>query len=479
MASQTTTVTLSAFGAITLLSFAGQAATIDAASCEQSAVQAAVDAAADGDTVAVPAGSCTWAAPVFTSGKAVTIQGAGIDRTTITDATTSDWQQSPFWIEGEEGRPFRITGFTLTGQNDYYGVIHIRGDGKGWRIDNIKFVGLPDRCINIGGYSYGLIDHCEFEDTGQPLAANGDADAAWMRPLSLGTENAVYVEDCIVRRTDGGAAIDAHDGGRYVYRHNTLYNAHVHAHGCCNTSRGVFSYEIYENDIIVDDTMVGDPTMWTAVGMRGGTGVIFDNRITGPVYHPILVVNYRSCHTDTHNACQAEFDRCDGDSPYDGNEDATGYPCRDQIGRSTDSGQFTAQTLEPLYQWGNTVDGASTVVVDVNDITDYFTCTNPSMTDHIQAGRDYFDETERPGYTPYVYPHPLNDGSAGGGAAGGAGGSSGGGADAAPGDATDGGCGCRAAGREGGKSGGGLGLLVLLMGRRRARRSPDASDSPR
>lgn len=385
----------------------GRTATIDAESCSQPHVQGAVDSAMDGDLVLVPPGRCRWTSPVFTNGTAVTIQGSGIDRTTIVDGTGNDWQQSPFWAEGEEGRPFRITGFTLTGDNDYYGVITIRGQCRNFRIDNIKFLDLPERCINISGYSYGLVDHCVFENTAQPLAANGDTNAAWERPLTLGTENAVYVEDCLFIRDDGNAAIDAHDGGRFVFRYNTLYNAHVHAHGCCNTTRGVFSFEIYENTIIVDERMVGDPTMWAGVAMRGGTGVIFNNEMIGPFYHPILVVNYRTCHEATHDACQEEFDRCDGDSQYDGNEDSTGYPCRDQIGRSTDTGQFTPQALEPLYQWNNTLNG-NPVVVEINDISSYFTCENPSMRDHIKSGRDYFDETERPGYQPYVYPHPLN-----------------------------------------------------------------------
>lgn len=169
----------------------------------------------------------------------------------------------------------------------------------------------------------------------------------------------------------------------------------------------MFSYEIYENLIIVDENLQGDPTMWAGVAMRGGTGVIFNNTFDGPVYHPILLVNYRSCHLDTHDACQEEFDRCDGSSPYDGNEDSTGYPCRDQIGRSTDTGQFTSQALEPLYQWNNS-DNGEPVLARVNDISSMFTCENPSMHDHIQEGRDYFDGVERPGYTPYVYPHPLN-----------------------------------------------------------------------
>ena len=29
------------------------------------------------------------------------------------------------------------------------------------------------------------------------------------------------------------------------------------------------------------------------------------------------------------------------------------------------------------------------------------------MTYHIQENRDFYNDTPRPGYTPYVYPHPL------------------------------------------------------------------------
>ena len=34
-------------------------------------------------------------------------------------------------------------------------------------------------------------------------------------------------------------------------------------------------------------------------------------------------------------------------------------------------------------------------------------CSNPSVADHIQEGRDFFNDTQKPGYTPYTYPHPL------------------------------------------------------------------------
>ena len=53
------------------------AATINAANCTQSTVQAAINSAADGDTVTVPAGTCTWSAAVSISNKTITLRGAG------------------------------------------------------------------------------------------------------------------------------------------------------------------------------------------------------------------------------------------------------------------------------------------------------------------------------------------------------------------------------------------------------------------
>ncbi len=85
----------------------------------------------------------------------------------------------------------------------------------------------------------------------------------------------------------------------------------------------------------------------------------------------------------------------------DGNEDATGYPCLDQVGRSTDSsGLGSPQAYEPLYEWNNTINDLDLDISIANDACE-------KTTSHIVEGRDYFNDTQRPGYTPYTYPHPL------------------------------------------------------------------------
>ena len=61
------------------------AATIQASSCSRDAVQSAINSARDGDIVVIPAGNCTWNSTVSISDKSITLQGAGVDRTVITD----------------------------------------------------------------------------------------------------------------------------------------------------------------------------------------------------------------------------------------------------------------------------------------------------------------------------------------------------------------------------------------------------------
>ena len=57
-----------------------QAATWTAASCNTTDVQTAINTAAEGDTVLIPAGTCAWTSGVTISGKGITVQGAGSGR---------------------------------------------------------------------------------------------------------------------------------------------------------------------------------------------------------------------------------------------------------------------------------------------------------------------------------------------------------------------------------------------------------------
>jgi hypothetical protein len=70
---------LTLFGLV-LYPFTIAKAQVSAASCNSSDVQSAIDRAAEGQTVSIPAGSCTWTAGVKISGKGITLHGAGAGR---------------------------------------------------------------------------------------------------------------------------------------------------------------------------------------------------------------------------------------------------------------------------------------------------------------------------------------------------------------------------------------------------------------
>ncbi|GBE19289.1 protein metal binding site [archaeon BMS3Abin17] len=357
---------------------------INAASCSQQNVQAAIDSANDGDTVLVPAGNCTWTNAVTISNKGITVQGAGIDKTTITDNTSSDWLKTPFWITSAEGKPFRITGFTFTDTGsiiDYNGVIYVGGNCKDFRIDNNnKFINLNYHAIVINGYIYGLIDNNIFTNLdNQPIRVDGDNNDAWDRTLSLGTANAVYVEDNTFNSNVAKATIDMYKGARVVFRYNSITGSYIMTHGRdTNNQRSVFSYEIYENSITTSNSR------YRGMFLRGGTGVVYNNTFTGAYTRVMDMTNYCTCKDDGTTVCTWSM-RC------------TSYPCTDQLGRST------SQALEPVYEWGNTFEGTD---VDFS-VYDFPGCSSPAVSDHIQENRDYYNDIQRPGYTPYTYPHPL------------------------------------------------------------------------
>ena len=82
-----------------------QAATIPATTCSRADVQAAITAASNGDTVTIPTGTCVWSSKV-TITKSLTIQGAGIDETVITQG----------FIINSGVNDYRITGITFDGK---------------------------------------------------------------------------------------------------------------------------------------------------------------------------------------------------------------------------------------------------------------------------------------------------------------------------------------------------------------------------
>jgi hypothetical protein len=389
-----------------------RARVISASDCSQQEVQRAIDAASDGDTVLVPAGSSVWttsqenrpAVVISAKGreKHITLQGAGIGKTVITDATGSECFQVVIKASeagiygGVREKAFRITGFTFKGKGGN-AVISTTGYTR-WRIDHCRFEN-SGRSLWVSGT--GLIDHCTFDKKGNgqsifvshvDFAGKDHGDGSWSNPLSLGTERAAYIEDCTFRyyADKPNAALDGCHGARIVFRHNTLVNGHIAVHGTESSGRGrsIRSYEIYNNTFALETRR----EHFTAIFLRGGTGVIFDNTLTGGYKALALATNYRS------RGYYPPWGKCDGSSKWDGNQESNGYPAIDQIGRSTDNGPGTPQELDPLCEWGNTLNDTD---------ADIAVSGGPEVEAHIKEDRDFHNDKSKPNYVPYAYPHPL------------------------------------------------------------------------
>jgi hypothetical protein len=382
------------------------AATINAASCSRTDVLDAITAAADGDRVLVPAGTCTWTSRITVSGKGITLAGAGINRTTIVNGTNSTALEFNF-TPGE--RTTQVEGFTFNANNVSGSdamILLIGGGLNQFRIHHFSMTNLRDRGIEVfmaGMEVSGLIDHGTFN---MPIATGGskaisisgtgpEESQPFSRPLALGSGKFIFIEDCTFNyggRNDG--ALDAYAGARYVFRHNTVNNTNVEHHGADSGGfRGVHSFEIYNNAFRCTGACASQRKHY----FRSGTGVIFNNTYSGN-YDGAELTNYRS------DESFAPWGKCDGTSPWDQNKPGqNGYACLDQIGHVFGPTPGGANIVEPLYEWNNTHDGAD---------VDLFVGTAHANADrHIVQGRDFFNDTPRPGYTPYVYPHPLQGGS--------------------------------------------------------------------
>lgn len=96
-----------------------RAETRTAAALTPEAVWDAINAAKDGDIVKLPEGTAVWKsgwnARHWAKMKAITIQGAGIDKTIIRTDTTTAPGDKAFVLNGVEGKPFRLTGITFDG----------------------------------------------------------------------------------------------------------------------------------------------------------------------------------------------------------------------------------------------------------------------------------------------------------------------------------------------------------------------------
>ena len=375
---------------------ADAATTRTAATCALQDVQAAVNAASDGDTVLVPAGTCTWNAALTVNDKTLVIAGAGSGAggTKILYGATG---HTLIAIEaGTKTGRTEVSGFWFSGGDpDYWNGCAMQLYGpRGWknlRVHHNVFESNYPWSIKGSSSTHGVIDHNKFIGRAYGIMLYGDGEADWAAPLTLGTADFFFIEDNEFVFDDfygstGVPVMDMDDGGRQVFRHNVVRHGMWETHDKARSGLvSANAYEIYEN------TFSTTTNKWKGLDVSAGTGVIWGNTFAGDYSVVIGAIDYKSFDPRSVRLC-------DGSDPADQNVPGeSGWRCQYQIGSM---GEGPTAYGYPLVLWGNTKDGAAAGMA----------CTNGC--NHVKADRDFINASApKSGYTPYVYPHPLVSGS--------------------------------------------------------------------
>jgi hypothetical protein len=403
----------------------GSSPTRTAASTSRADVNDCVTAAASGDTIMVPSGTATWASAItLPSNTDLVLQGATVITCTGTagasnyvcnaiNNTNLTCNHDPGCFSVDMGASQRVTGFTMT--TNATDLIDCTGNvstADHFRIDHNRLVSTngwqPIRCKggSNGVHPQGIWDHNRLEN-GISIHSNGTLDqldecttcqhAIWFEATPLGdSSKVIYVEAnyFVVAGTTTNFA-DGNYGARSVIRFNTTKGSSITGfeyHSPQGSNRGYQRWETYNNHFI--DLDVNDNCYFGMASLRGGTGVWFNNAMTGAVSgcnQSITMDNVRSA-----DDVGGSVGMCNGSSAWDqGTSGQQGWHCRDQIGLGRDLTLWSHLTMpawnqerKPAYVWGNTRTGSVvTVDVDADGLSQV----------HIVANRDFYDHSTATG----------------------------------------------------------------------------------
>jgi len=366
-------------------------AVIDAKHGWRPDVQAAVDKAVPGDIVEIPSGQFDW------SGSLMVPQGIWLkgDQTVWrkTDKL-SEWQAMVIVDAAPTDQPFQMSGITLRGRlQDLQGDnrtevltevrdqgLFVRGGAK-VMVHDCHFTKFTRAGIEFDGSSgphpgplSGVIWGCSFVDIwysylGYGVSFSGH-ESTWTGPLSWGSLDAVFIEDCDFDRCRHFVA--SGNSSSYVARYNHCVDnyqdaAAFDAHGLSGAwPRGTRVTEIYCNNL--NNSIRRN----AGAGIRGGAGVIWGN-------------NWNAGGAGVSIGVELMLEDPGQEKP-----ELTSYPALDQIGNP-----------DGLYIWenlGGTQPLALRACSHTSQPIDYW----------LQEGRDYHLVAPA-GYVPAPYPHPWRD----------------------------------------------------------------------
>lgn len=399
---------------ICLMPTLARGANIMASSASRDAVQAAVNAAVDGDTVLIPNGSATWTSGIKTT-KQIIIRAQNY--TPTARPTTSTTRNVVITYSGTTGPAFDMT----SGNNFHCGVGgikflppvagdqggqssgiwgYVRFSGAGSKpplLFDCHFVGNERQSVSAGEAAFLSIDsqgavvwNTLFDGSQVPPGnAGGGGDGmsgagihissprAWTTASTMGTLDTngtinVYFEDCHLLIW-GQADVD--DDGRLVVRESTMNGTSWQTHGF-TSSTGGRHVELYDCDFI---NTVNNRNFNRYFWLRAGTVLFADNNAS---------------NQNTGYGTPRLLDIGDNTNP------SGSYP----IPRAPGRGYWTSHVADPIYLWNNTGGAGSSWGVQ------------SAWQSQVQQGRDIFvNSGAKPGvagsggtaWAKYKYPHPA------------------------------------------------------------------------
>jgi hypothetical protein len=329
------------------------AKTIKAKSGNRNGIQESINNAPENATIVIPEGEFNFSGPRINIDKSLTITGSGKKKTVLKKSSGLDW----FFNVVADGF-FRLTNIVLDGGKGGGGV-QIRGDNLDFRVDHTTMKNFGTRAIQSWNGSRGVIDNNRFEENRiTDIVVYGDNDKSWDKKANLGSADATFIEDNVFehKTVKNWHSVSSNNGSKYVFRYNTINDGKqnttpVDAHGNKFFGRGSRTYEIYGNKINSEHSYMG-------MYIRGGTGVIYDNELTGDFSRPVTLTMESKSNSS--------------------------YPAQDQI--------------KDLYIWNNRVNGKNATPF----------VTEGKARECVKENRDYFMK-KKAGYTPYPYPHPARN----------------------------------------------------------------------
>lgn len=397
------------------------------------AIDAAVASASDGDCVVLPAGEYYMTGTVTTD-KKISLLGHGKGEGGSWIRRPEDMDEGDlagesmfiFNIDSREPSNMVFAGFRLSSKEpqgpgvstgslatDFGIKLHGAVDFvvTDCRIENFGYAGIE--VDHFDDLSRGLIYNSEFfhnskgdgQGLGYGVAVYSSENNTWRSDPEFGSANFIFIED--TNLTSHRHAIAAGGNARYVIRYSeivdSLYNgagldAHEGRNGGIGTSNhfSTRAVEMYNNDLHNDHFIDGTPIApggdlnnlgAAAIGIRGGEALIHNNTISNYLFGMLFIV----------------FD------DYDDTWDDFAYPYPYQIGwlsgealGEDHSGTGESEGDGDIFEWNNDF----TPYAPTGQERKFWLDSSNQMPGGMIEGRDYHVNTEKPGYTPYAYPHP-------------------------------------------------------------------------